>query len=143
MNLLVGKYYANEKRKIILLFPTYTVIAELKLKTYNILWNQDVSLKWNKRLKLELLLSLVLSWKFNFAVIFFKIVKKWCQYSSSNFPVSLPDLFCFVDIERYFFISIFHLTSQNQEKRRCSKKEIRTFHYISFMSVDVFLNVLI
>ena len=29
-------YYTNEKRKIILLFPTYTVIviAELKLKTY-------------------------------------------------------------------------------------------------------------
>ena len=34
MNLLLGKCHANEKRKIILLFPTYTVIAELKLKTY-------------------------------------------------------------------------------------------------------------
>ena len=33
MNLLLGKYYANEKRKILLLFPTYTVTAELKLKT--------------------------------------------------------------------------------------------------------------
>ena len=32
MNLLLGKYYANEKRKIILSFPMYTVIAELKLK---------------------------------------------------------------------------------------------------------------
>ena len=39
MNLLLGKYYANEKRKIILSFLTYTVIAELKLKTYKILWN--------------------------------------------------------------------------------------------------------
>ena len=34
MNLLLGEYYDNEKKKIILLFPTYTVIAELKLKTY-------------------------------------------------------------------------------------------------------------
>ena len=36
MNLLFGKYYAIEKRKIILLFPTYTGIAELKFKTYKI-----------------------------------------------------------------------------------------------------------
>ena len=33
MNLLLGKYYASEKRKIVLLFPTYTVIVELKPKT--------------------------------------------------------------------------------------------------------------
>ena len=39
MNLLLGKYYGNEKRKIILSFPTYTEIAELNLKTYKILWN--------------------------------------------------------------------------------------------------------
>ena len=45
MNLLLRKYYANEKRKIILLLPTYTVIAELKFKTYQdlfkILRNQE------------------------------------------------------------------------------------------------------
>ena len=27
--LLLGKYYANEKRKVVLLLPTYTVIAKL------------------------------------------------------------------------------------------------------------------
>ena len=39
MNLLLTKYYANEKIKIVLLLPTYAVIAELRLKTYKILWN--------------------------------------------------------------------------------------------------------
>ena len=50
MNLLLRKYYANEKRKIILLLPTYTVIAELKFKTYQdlfkILRNQEFH--WNE-----------------------------------------------------------------------------------------------
>ena len=36
MNVLLGKYYANEKRKNYVIIPcvySYTVIAEVKLKT--------------------------------------------------------------------------------------------------------------
>ena len=39
MNLLLGKYYANEKRKTILSFSTYAVFAELKLKAHKTLRN--------------------------------------------------------------------------------------------------------
>ena len=57
--LLLGKYYANEKRKVVLLLPTYTVIAKLNS---NFITSYEIKkFQWNKiKLKLLLLLSLVL-----------------------------------------------------------------------------------
>lgn len=85
------------QRKIVLWFPTYLVIDELKIVTDKILGNEDILVKWNVKLKLVPGTQSTCC-KFQFAVTILKTFEKKCQNFSSSFLISPGDLF--FDTER-------------------------------------------